>query len=445
MHLYWFLLVISALASESLPVRAVPIPPGRILAATFGVMVGWALLARLAARTASRQVLLDGFNQTITSTLLSRQMDVLRWLGLALSILALTGFGLAGLVSSVPWGGQSIAVRALLLLIPGLFATAWSWYCELRFDQAVYPSMRNIRWPSHLLRMFRLQAAWLIAPVLILLIVIDICQQVLNVGPTEGAIYSGVCALLALPLLLPTILGCIWKLEPLSKTQDDYLWIESLVAAAKVRGTRAMRWNTDGAFCTAMVAGFVPRFRRLLLSDELLWRLSPQQTAMVVLHELAHIRRFHLPIRLLSLIPVWGLATLVTKLLGQYAYADVVGIGSGIACSLIVLRWVAYRTEFDADAVAVRLAVELSGKIDFVPPTAALASAALADALLLVTVDHPGSRKATWMHPSIDARCRALLEPHALHEHTCVPSVRTPQSHSFATQTLNPASDGLAE
>lgn len=422
MHLYWFLLVISALASDSLPVREVP--TGRAIVASFGVMIGWALLARLAVRTASRQVLLDGTHGSLTSTLLNKQMDALRWLGLCLSMLALAGFGLAGLINQLPWGSQSITVRALLLLIPGLSATAWSWYCEFRFDQAVFPHFQRIAWHKHLGQMFRLQAAWLVAPVIVLLAVIDLTQFLFDFGPTQGALLSGGIALVALPLLLPAILGRIWKLEALDETSAA--WINPIVAGSNIRGTRVMRWNTDGAFCTAMVAGFVPRFRRLLLSDELLWRLSPQQTAMVVLHELAHIHRFHLPMRLLVLVPVWGLATLASQLLGDFPYADIVGIATGLAFSLLALRWVAYRTEFDADAVAVRMAGDLAGKVDVVPPTPALASAALADALMLVTADHPGARKATWMHPSIDARCEALLKPHALHEHTIVPLVLTP-------------------
>lgn len=194
-----------------------------------------------------------------------------------------------------------------------------------------------------------------------------------------------------------------------------------------------------------MVAGFLPGFRRLLLSDGLLWRLSRQQTAMVVLHELAHLRRFHLPLRMFVLVPVWGVASAATHAMGDFQYADVCGIVVGLACSLLSLRWIAYRTEFDADAVAVRLAVSLSGKVPFVPDNAADASAALADALLMVTADQPSSRKATWMHPSIDARTRALLRPHALDQHASVPSVLHPHTaHRSGPAGLMPLSGAIA-
>jgi Zn-dependent protease with chaperone function len=427
MPLYWFLLLISALASDSLPIREVP--AGRAVAASAGLMIGWAMLARLAVRTASRQILDDRNSCSATTRLFGRQMDFLRWLGLSLSVLALVGFGLATLVDRLPWGSESFTIRALLLLIPGLSATVWSWYCELRFDQAVYPLRTSDSLFGFLVSMFRLQAAWLIAPVLVLLGLIDLTQWLLDVPPAQGAIISGVVALSALPLLLPTILSRIWKLRSLESC-DHSGWVDQVVRATGTRGIGVMMWDTDGAYCTAMVAGFIPGFRRLLLSDALLWRLSPQQASMVVLHELAHVRRFHLPLRLMVLIPVWGVSTWVTHILENFAYAEVTGILLGLALSLIALRVVAYRTELDADAIAVRMATEIGGSVAEVPATAPLASAALADALMIVTADHPSARKATWMHPSIERRCRALLGPHALLEHTAIPTVLASHGHS---------------
>jgi Zn-dependent protease with chaperone function len=383
-------------------------------------------------------------------------MEFLRWIGLGLSLLVLVGFGLASSIDRLELANQSITFRALLLLIPGLAATLWSWNCEISYDLAVHRAVNGVidgrgtthakepsRW-SQLWSMFRLQAAWLVIPVLVLLAVIDFVQWALGFDPATGALVSGGVALLALPLLLPTILGRIWTLRPVADKDLDQ-WLNSLVRANGTRGLRVLEWQTDGSFCTAMVAGFLPGFRRLLLSDGLLWRLSRQQTAMVVLHELAHLRRFHLPLRMFVLVPVWGAASAATQAMGDFQYADVCGIGVGLICSLLSLRWIAYRTEFDADAVAVRLAVSLGGKVPFVPDNAADASAALADALLLVTADQPSSRKATWMHPSIDARTQALLRPHALDQHASVPSVLYPHAaHRSDPSGLMPLSGAIA-
>ena len=425
MPLYWFLLVVSALASDSMPVREVP--AGRALIASFGALAGWALLSHIAARTAARQVLQEQDSFSTTALLLGKQMDLLRWLGLALAALVLAGFGLAGLINKLPWGSDSIVLRALLLLTPGLFVTVWSWSCELRFDRAIYAAPANTTMFSHLLAMFRLQAAWLLAPIFALLCIIDATHLLFDIPPTQGALVSGATALIALPFMLPTILHRIWKLSELPDPQQVD-WTQRLIAATGTRGIHVLMWNTDHTFCTAMVAGFVPGFRRLLLSDALVARLTPQQTSMVILHELAHIRRFHLPLRLLVLLPVWAIASMLTHLLGDFQYADIAGIIIGLTCSVLALRWVAYRTEFDADAVAVRLAVAMHGTVESVPRTAALASAALADALMTVTADQPAARNATWMHPSIHDRCRTLLEPHSLLDHTAVPLVLAPHA-----------------
>src|SRR6056297_3087130 len=144
MPLYWFLLVISALASDSLPARDVPVL--RAVMASLGVFVGWALLARLAARSASRQVLSGDVGYGAAAVAFGVQKDLMRWLGLAISTLMLVGFGLAGLLDQLPLIDQSVALRSLLLLSPALLATAWSWFCELRFDAATHPRQIDTRW-----------------------------------------------------------------------------------------------------------------------------------------------------------------------------------------------------------------------------------------------------------------------------------------------------------
>ena len=409
MPLYWFLLVITALASDSIPVRSVP--AAQALLASAGLMLGWALLTRLAARSATRQVLSGEVAGGPAGMALGQQLELMRWLGLAMCSLALIGFGVAGLLDRIPWVAHSIAMRAMLLLLPPLAATLWSWWCELQFDNATHPHLAAPSPLAHLVTMFRLQGAWLVAPILLLLLAIDAAGWGFGIAPAHSALAGGVFALLGLPLALPALLGRSWHLRPIG---DPAMagWCRDLVAEGGVRSTPVLEWVTDDSFCTAMMAGFVPRFRRLLLSDALLRRLTPQQSAMVVLHELAHIRRWHLPLRMLVLVPVWGVASLTTLWMGDYAYGDVMGIAMGLACSLVALRWVAYRTEFDADAYACRMAVRIGGRVPLVPTTRESAGRALADALLAVTAGSPESRKATWLHPSVEDRCGALLSPH---------------------------------
>lgn len=404
MPLYWFLLVISALASDSVPVREVPAL--QALSAAVGLMCGWGLLVRIATRTAIQQVLSGSVSFIAAANAFERQMEYFRWFALLMSQMALVGFGVAGLLERLPWGSESMFLRGVLLLIPSLSATFWTWWCELRFDNATHPAHAQ-RWWHYALTMFRMQGAWLVAPVLMLLMAIDAAQFMFGLDRAYGAYVGGGLALLALPVSLPWIMSRIWKLKPLEDA-EQHDWCEQLMSSTRTRGTRLLQWDTNYGMCTAMIAGFVPGFRRLLLSDALLLRLSAPQLAMVIFHELAHLHRFHLPMRLASLVPVWCVAAAATALLGDMPYADVIGIGVGLIASLVALRWIAYRTEFDADQHAVRLAVRLNGQVPGVPITAEVAGSVLANALLAVTMDHPSSRRATWMHPSIDERVRRL-------------------------------------
>ncbi len=404
MPLYWFILVISALASDSVPVREVPAV--QALVAAVGLMCGWGLLVRIATRTAIQQVLTGDVSFIAAASALERQMEYFRWFALLLSQMALVGFGVAGLLEGLPWGSESMALRGVLLLIPAMSATFWSWWCELRFDNATHTANTQ-RWWGYALSMFRMQGAWLVVPVLMLLVAIDAAQFLFGLDRSYGAYVGGGLALLSLPIALPWIMSRIWKLQPIENA-EQYAWCERLLVSTRTRGTCLLQWDTNCSMCTAMIAGFVPGFRRLLLSDALLVRLNSPQLAMVIFHELAHVHRFHLPLRLASLVPVWCVAVATTTLLGELPYADVMGIGVGLISSLIALRWIAYRTEFDADQYAVKLAVRLNGQVPGVPVTAEAAGSALANALLLVTMDHPSSRRATWMHPAIDERVRRL-------------------------------------
>ena len=125
---------------------------------------------------------------------------------------------------------------------------------------------------------------------------------------------------------------------------------------------------------------------------------------MVVLHEAAHLRRRHVPIRMLAILPAWGAGALVTRMVGQQSWAVAAGSVVGILLTMLILRIVAYRTEHDADVQACQLAAEISGQVENVPPSYELASEALSAALMRVTFEHPGGRRATWLHPGVAER-----------------------------------------
>ena len=143
--------------------------------------------------------------------------------------------------------------------------------------------------------------------------------------------------------------------------------MRDLMTAAGLRRTRAVRWDTGGRAFNAMVAGFMPPLRTLLISDRLVDELPREQIAMVVLHEAAHLRRRHVPIRMLAILPAWGAGAMVTRIIGEQSWAVAAGSAVGILMTMLILRIVAYRTEYDADVQACRLAAQISDQVDSVP------------------------------------------------------------------------------
>jgi Zn-dependent protease with chaperone function len=293
-------------------------------------------------------------------------------------------------------------LQAIILLAPGLAITVGTWSAEHHYGVMMEYTEKGL---SNLVRslwqMFRGGAAWLVAPVMLLLGMTDLIAML---PLTEGAarVLSTVMIILFISLGLPWLIRHLFKTRSLDEPTE--LWVRQLLSAAGLRRTRAVRWETGGRAFNAMVAGFIPPIRTLLISDRLVDELPREQIAMVVLHEAAHLRRRHVPLRMMSVLPAWGTGILVTAMLGEQPWAVAAGSAVGVLLTVLILRIVAYRTEYDADVQACRLAVKISGEVDSVPSSYQQASDTMAAALMRVTFDHPGGRKATWLHPGVADR-----------------------------------------
>jgi STE24 endopeptidase len=69
-------------------------------------------------------------------------------------------------------------------------------------------------------------------------------------------------------------------------------------------------WHTDRQLVNAAIAGLLPSQRYVFLTDALLGHLDDEQVEAVVLHELGHVRRRHLPLRMMLLgLPLWMAAS----------------------------------------------------------------------------------------------------------------------------------------
>jgi Zn-dependent protease with chaperone function len=196
----------------------------------------------------------------------------------------------------------------------------------------------------------------------------------------------------------------------------------------------------------AMVAGFVRPGRLLLMSDRLLDDLPRGQRLMVVMHELAHVKRWHVPLRMAAILPAWFVSAHGSEWLIQSGwFAETIGgaIGAafGLVTTVISLGAVSHFCELDADATACRLAVRAcrrSGDRDQDPEfemTSAMAADLMADALLRVTADHPSSRKMSWLHPSLSTRVGRLRRVAAPHSDSTYPLPDSPaEGHTWTPE-----------
>lgn len=400
MHLYLFLIVIVSLSCGSLP--PADIDPLRAAGASALMVLAWVLLMHVGARICANQVRREKIDPIIGADILETQLAAFRWLGLAVVVLCLGGFGLARSLGSVPILQHSMLLQATILLMPAVVILTGTWSAEHRYGVLLNYTEKGLG--NHLRtvwQLFRSGVAWLIAPLLILLGISDLVA-LLPISQTTAGWMTAAIILLFVPLGLPWLIRHLFKTGPLSAPDES--WVRGLMTAAGLRRTRAVRWETGGRSFNAMVAGFVPPLRTLLVSDRLLDELPREQIAMVILHEAAHLRRRHVPIRMLALLPAWGIGSAVTRLAGEQSWAMVAGSIVGIGMTMLILRIVAYRTEYDADVQACRMAVEISESVDQVPTTYEQASEVLSAALVRVTFDQPAARKATWLHPGVADR-----------------------------------------
>ena len=410
MHLYYFLLVIVSLACGSLP--PIEIDWSAAIPASMCMVGGWILLSHVAARTVAKHVDGEKLDPIAGAHWFEKQMEAFRWLGLGVAVFCLAGFGLARGIESLPVVGHSMMLQAMVLLAPGIAITMGTWSAEHLYGvQLGYAKPGFLGYVQAIWRSFRGGMSWLIIPVLALLAASD-AIGLLPISEDAAVWVSIVGILLFIPLVLPLLIRHLFKTAPMNPHQQQ--WIGELMVAAGAGRTRAVRWDTGSTQFNAMVAGFVPPIRTLFLSDRLLDELPTSQIAMVVLHEAAHLKRRHVPIRILAVLPAWIGGTMVTSFVQNYAgypqWSMAIGSVVGILMTMGILRLISYRTEYDADVTACRMAEELASQFDQLPQDFASASDALSAALIRVTFDHPSSRKATWLHPSVADRIACMRQ-----------------------------------
>jgi Zn-dependent protease with chaperone function len=167
--------------------------------------------------------------------------------------------------------------------------------------------------------------------------------------------------------LTPSILRRLWDTTPLP-AGPLLAGLYDIAAHARVRIRPPLLWRTHGTLMNAMVLGFLPPTRAILMTDLLVESLADTQIRAVMAHEVGHIRRRHLPWLAAVVVVTLGLSTAAADLLlraiapGLLAAADPGdpdhALAAGIvtlfsaALTIITFGWVSRRFEWQADAFA---------------------------------------------------------------------------------------------
>ena len=419
LNAFEFLLVVLSLAAGSLPPRP-DVQPVVAVPATLALMLGWGILSAISARQTRRAAESRTFDSQVAWEHFTRQMHGYRWIGLAWIGVAHVAFGWGALIGELRILQVSMFAQACWLLLPAVLLSMGLWNAEASAIAFGEPTAGgNDRKTGHgfavglitrckeLSSRFRGSLAWLVLPIVALMGIAD-AARLLPI-PTESLQHG--LPLLAIVLVvigLPLAMRMIFTTTTMR--QSDGEWLSELTRRAGLANLRLRRWDTGLRTHNALVAGFVPPVRTLMVSDRILAELPAAQIAMVVLHEIAHLKRRHLPLRMVAMVPAWAAGYATTRAMGESPWAEGLGLFVGLLLTMSILAVVSHWSEHDADVHACLIAERLGGQVKHVPETREQAAAALSAALRRVTWEHSSLQKSTWLHPSVARRTRRLFD-----------------------------------
>lgn len=349
MHFLFILTVLAALAvSDNLP--AEPVPDGwlRLLLAASGM-----LAVPLAAAAGSFWLVdclrdpLRPHRATLNKVQWVRSLHIALWLVVVGGIVY--GLGWPRLVRFNWHLEHTFLLDDLLILTPVLLPMVLSWtaFYELdrrlgtgaTFDPECEPSFT--RWQYVVLHL-RHYVGILLVPVLVLLGIQDIAQIAIpGFRESEMALGVYVTAVVLLVVFFPFVLKHLWQTRSLP-SGDLRTRLEHAACQAGFRPRDILVWHTDRMVLNAAVAGFLPSFRYVFLTDALLARLSDAEVQAVFGHEIGHLRHRHLFLRvaaMLAPVSLWLLLRQVAP--GMFErfemYVDLGGAKAQVHAALVTL------------------------------------------------------------------------------------------------------------
>jgi Zn-dependent protease with chaperone function len=263
-------------------------------------------------------------------------------------------------------------------------------------------------------------------PVMLIALVVDGLRGIGNLMPHVAT--SSAYATSAIPSWLQSIVACFVGLLAVGVLLPQLLcrWMgvgkldrnqlrERIETYARSVGVRVepMWVASQNRWAGAAVIGWMPGRQQLWLGDGLVKQLSDEEIDMVVLHELAHVKRRHFLLRVLPIAFAclagfgtwWSTAGLLNTQLDS-PVAQVISQASGFIVSALLLMMglsiTSRSCELDADRQACLLG---ASRCEWAGGNVKTAARSLSQALEKL---HGESHAATWLHPALHQRLKNL-------------------------------------
>ena len=434
MQLYYFLAIVLSLGYGAAPASNQSFSHALLLSCLTVLM--WWVICFLAVRIVADSIKQGEISAELGFGWFDKQLVTFRWFSLGLIFSCIAGFGFGRTALPLEGLKDSTFATALLLMLPmfGMLTGVWAkdhWFAvRLGYADPGLRSFLHSLWVS-----MRSTIGWILLPIGLLLICVDFIDFVAApLGIPAWLIWTA--TLVAAMLGLPALIRRVFPLQPLEPKLAK--WTAEIVAAAGLPNCQVMLWDTGGRIYNAMIAGVFGKRRIMMLSDRLVNDLTPSELAMVILHEAAHSRRRHVPLRLLALVPAWLLGFGTQRAIAAFGgtsslgmWDEMLGVLVGIVATVTILRIVSFYSEYDADRTACEIAPKVANQLrrsldptvasvaesDDVPETMEMAGQALANALLKVAGSDEQTRRSSWLHPAICDRITALTVHRAAFTH----------------------------
>lgn len=222
--------------------------------------------------------------------------------------------------------------------------------------------------------------------------------------------------------------------------------IQTYCKKAGVRVT-PMWVASEGRWAGAAVVGWLPGFRQLWLGDALVQQLSQEEVDMVVMHELAHLKRRHFLWRLFPVVAACAIGLTTVSFFSTNSDSpsiryfqmsgQIMGMALASGVMLLGISYCSRQCELDADRTACELAASVC---PWLGGDERLAAAALSQSLIKLHQNSATDDKATWLHPALGQRLAGLAMEDETEKKSSTHQAEAPSETKFSDEADRTAS-----